>query len=77
MQFTTNIFTCCNKHYKDFIPIFILSHLYFNESCFVEIGVDDLDYLPIQNSLEILQKYYNYDNDSYQTNYISSFESVD
>jgi len=56
MEFKTNVFTCCDKIYKDFIPIFILSNLYHNESCFVEIGVDDLNYEPIKKSLEILEK---------------------
>jgi len=39
----TNFFTTCNGEYKNFIPIFILSHLYHNNDCHVEIGVDNID----------------------------------
>jgi hypothetical protein len=54
----TTIFTACNGIYKEFIPIFILSHLYHNEDCFVEIGVDHLNDLEISNSLNILESYF-------------------
>jgi hypothetical protein len=58
MAFKTNIFTCCDKYYKDYVPIFILSNLYHNDSCFVEIGVDNMNYEPIQESLKILETMY-------------------
>ena len=35
-----NIFTCCDGVFKDFIPLFALSHLYFNKNSVVEVGVD-------------------------------------
>lgn len=53
----TNFFTTCNGEYKNFIPIFILSHLYHNNDCHVEIGVDNID--PILNfSIDILNEEY-------------------
>jgi len=53
-----NVFTCCNGIYKDFIPLFILSNLYHNDECFVEIGVDVLNYKPIQTSVSMLKQKY-------------------
>lgn len=53
-----NIFTCCDGIYKDFIPLFILSNLYHNDDCFVEIGVDDVNYPEIKDSLKILENLY-------------------
>lgn len=38
----TTFFTCVNKKYEDFIPLFIHSILYHNESADVEIGVESL-----------------------------------
>lgn len=55
---TVNVFTCCNGIYKDFIPLFILSNLYHNDECFVEIGVDDINYEPIQESIKRLNEIY-------------------
>lgn len=58
MSFKTNFFTTCNGDYKNFIPIFILSHLYHNDDCHVEIGVDNID--PNLNlSLNKLKEIYN------------------
>jgi hypothetical protein len=37
-----NFYTCCNKIYNNFIPLFILSNLYHNENCYVEVGTDDV-----------------------------------
>jgi hypothetical protein len=53
-----NVFTCCNGIYKDFIPLFILSNLYYNDECFVEIGVDIVNYKPIQTSICMLKQKY-------------------
>lgn len=55
---TVNVFTCCDGIYKDFIPLFILSNLYHNEECFVEISVDTLNYKPIQTSISMLKQKY-------------------
>ena len=49
----TNFYTICNGIYKEFIPIFILSHLYHNENCFVEIGVDSMLKSEILKSLNL------------------------
>ncbi len=38
----TTFFTCCNKKYEYFIPIFLHSILYHNLDADVEIGVEDL-----------------------------------
>ena len=54
----TNFFTACNGIYKEFIPLFILSHLYHNENCFVEIGVDSMLKPEILKSLKILNNLY-------------------
>ena len=54
----TNFFTACNGIYKEFIPLFILSHLYHNEDCFVEIGVDTMLKPEILKSLRVLNKFY-------------------
>ena len=54
----TNFFTACNGIYKEFIPLFILSHLYHNEDCFVEIGVDTMLKPEILKSLQVLNKFY-------------------
>jgi hypothetical protein len=54
----TNFFTVCNGTYKDFIPIFILSHLYHNDDCFVEVGVDSKLDPQILEGLEILDRFY-------------------
>lgn len=39
----TTFFTCCDKKYEYFIPIFLHSILYHNNDVDVEIGVEDLD----------------------------------
>lgn len=54
----TNFFTACNGIYKEFIPLFILSHLYYNENCFVEIGVDTMLKPEILKSLQVLNNFY-------------------
>ena len=54
----TNFFTACNGLYKEFIPLFILSHLYHNENCFVEIGVDTMLKPEILKSLQVLNNFY-------------------
>jgi hypothetical protein len=54
----TNFFTICNGIYKEFIPLFILSHLYHNENCFVEIGVDTMLKPEILKSLRVINKYF-------------------
>lgn len=64
-----NIFTCCNNVYKDFIPLFILSNLYHNNDCIIEIGVDDVNYPQIQESLEILKINYKDKFDVYKVNF--------
>lgn len=53
-----NFFTCCNKIYNNFIPLFILSNLYNNDNSFVEVCTDELEFEPISKSVEILRKYY-------------------
>jgi hypothetical protein len=40
MKEKLNIYTCCNGLYNEFIPLFILSHLYYNSEAFVEVGYD-------------------------------------
>ena len=37
----TTIYTCCNKKYEHFIPIFVHSILYHNNDVDVEIGIED------------------------------------
>jgi hypothetical protein len=54
----TNFFTACNGIYKEFIPLFILSHLYHNVDCFVEIGVDTILKPEILKSLQVLNNFY-------------------
>lgn len=54
----TNFFTACNGIYKEFIPLFILSHLYHNEDCFVEIGVDTMLKPDILKSLQVITNFY-------------------
>lgn len=39
----TTFFTCCNKKYEDFIPIFLHSILYHNENVDIEIGLEDFN----------------------------------
>lgn len=34
------IYTCCNKKYEDFIPLFCASHLYNNKDICIEIGIE-------------------------------------
>ena len=53
-----NFFTCCNKIYNNFIPLFILSNLYHNDNSFVEIGTDDENYEPISKAMDFLKKIY-------------------
>ena len=53
-----NFFTCCNKIYNNFIPLFILSNLYHNKDSFVEIGTDDKNFEPTSKALEVLERYY-------------------
>ena len=52
-----NIFTCCNGVYKNFIPLFILSNLYYNQDCFVEVGVD-LDDLTGSKPIKYLEDHF-------------------
>lgn len=48
------VFTCCNKKYEDFIPIFIHSNLYHNRGLLdIEIGVEAV---PSQESIQSLIK---------------------
>ena len=55
----TTFYTCCDKKYQDFIPIFIHSILYHNDDADVEIGVDDIN-LPknITESVRIIMNWY-------------------
>jgi len=53
-----NIFTYCNGIYRDFAPIFILSNLYHNNDCFVEVAMDDANYNEIKESLNVLSDLY-------------------
>lgn len=50
---TINFFSCCNGFYKDYIPLFILSHLYYNKDAFVEVGVDEMT-RPLAKALNYL-----------------------
>jgi hypothetical protein len=54
----TNVFTCCNGKYNDFIPLFILSNIYHNDNVFVEVGTDKYNEIYNTNSIEILHKLY-------------------
>jgi hypothetical protein len=54
----TNVFTCCNGVYNDFIPLFILSNLYHNDDVFVEIGTDDLEGVTNLKSIKELTELY-------------------
>lgn len=58
MENKLNIFTCCNGIYKDFIPLFVLSNLFHNDNCTVEVGVDNSNYSKIKESLDILNNSY-------------------
>lgn len=58
MKEKINIFTCCNGPYIEFIPIFILSHLYHNPECFVEIGYDGKMNKQTINSLAYVNSLY-------------------
>ena len=54
MNFEVNFFTYCDGIYKEFIPLFILSHLYHNEDSFSEVCVNsDIDE-NIKNSLNLI-----------------------
>lgn len=54
--FKINIFTCCNGQYKNFIPLFIFSNLYYNDDSFVEIGIDNFEGTNLRLSLSYLNK---------------------
>jgi hypothetical protein len=54
----TNVFTCCNGKYNDFIPLFILSNLYHNDNVFVEVGTDEYSEISNTNSIKLLNKLY-------------------
>jgi hypothetical protein len=58
MENILNIYTCCDGIYKDFTPLFILSNIHHNDSCFVEIGVDDKNYEKTKKSLSLLKEMY-------------------
>ena len=59
--YEVNFYTCANNKYMDFAPIFILSNLFFNKDCFVEIGISEEKYAPIQKALNIIND--NFSND--------------
>lgn len=44
-----NIFTCANRAYEDFAPLFILSCLLSNPDATVEIGLEDVDSFLLQH----------------------------
>lgn len=55
----TTFFTCCDKNYEDFIPIFLHSILYNNKNVDIEIGVEDLNQdIKILNSIDYIKKIY-------------------
>lgn len=54
----TNVFTCCNGKYNDFIPLFILSNLYHNDNVFVEVGTDEYNKISNTDSIKLLNKLY-------------------
>lgn len=58
MKPTLNIFTCCNGIYTHFIPIFALSHLYYNHDSVVEIGVDKLADPLIEDGINYIMSLY-------------------
>jgi hypothetical protein len=53
-----NVFTVCSGVYKEFIPLFILSHLYHNDDCFVEVGVDSEITPELSKSLRVIDRFY-------------------
>jgi hypothetical protein len=57
-KLTTNVFTCCNNIYNDFIPLFILSNIYHNDDVFVEVGSDKYKEVLTENSIKILDELY-------------------
>lgn len=54
-KYITNFYTCANNIYKDFVPLFITSNLFFNKGCHVEVGIDDEDYRPIKDTTKIIR----------------------
>lgn len=54
----TTFFTCCNKPYEDYIPIFIDSTLFHNKDVDVEIGVEDVN--TVANLTEMLEYFNRY-----------------
>jgi hypothetical protein len=40
-----NVFTCANRPYEDFVPLFVSAMLWSNPEAFVEIGLEDLNEL--------------------------------
>lgn len=51
----TTFFTCANKNYEDFIPIFIHSTLFHNDNSDIEIGVETLNY-DVLKYIDVLKK---------------------
>ena len=46
----TNFFTCANKAYEDFTPLFIASCLFHNDNSYSEVGVEDAAQFEIENN---------------------------
>lgn len=55
----TTFFTCCNKKYEDFLPIFLHSILYHNNDVDVEIGLEDFDQTEeMNNAIQYIRDHY-------------------
>lgn len=53
------VFTCCNKKYEDFIPIFIHSNLYHNPGTIdIEVGVEAVPSPETLRALSLIQDWY-------------------
>lgn len=46
MNKRTTVFTCCNKEYEDFIPLFVSSLLFSNKNVDIEVGMEST--MPIE-----------------------------
>lgn len=56
----TTFFTCCDKKYEHFIPIFVHSILYYNDDADIEIGVENKDELDknVTDCISLIREWY-------------------
>ena len=53
-----NIFTWCDENYADFIPLFVVSNLYYVKDCFVEVCLDTDNQFIINKTTSLLNEIY-------------------